>query len=58
MYDIEKHSTILKKCSTVLENVAGFARLDAALGYVYTLGKQLHVPLNSVRVKMAPALSF
>ena len=42
MYDAVKHSV-------VLENVAGFARLDAyirsrnkmaALGYVYTLGKQ------------------
>ena len=42
MYDAEKHSV-------VLENVAGFVRLDtyirscnkmATLGYVYTLGKQ------------------
>ena len=42
MYDVEKHSA-------VLENAAGFAKLDAyirsrnkmaAFGYVYTLGKQ------------------
>ena len=43
MYDVEK-------CSAVLKNVAGFARLNvymytvrnkmAALGYVYTLRKQ------------------
>ena len=42
MYDVEEHSV-------VLENVAGFVRLDtyiydpvtiAALGFVYTLGKQ------------------
>ena len=38
MYDVEYRSA-------VLENAAGFARLDArnkmaALGYVYTLGKQ------------------
>ena len=42
MYDVEKRSA-------VLEDAAGFARLDAhvrsrnkmaALGYVYTLGKQ------------------
>ena len=49
MYDVEKRSA-------VLENAAGFARRDvymyirsrnkmAALGYVYTLGKQtLHYP--------------
>ena len=50
MYDVEKRSA-------VLENVAGFAKLDtyiqshnkmAALRYVYTLGNKLHVPPNSV----------
>ena len=49
MYDAVKHSV-------VLENVVGFARLDAyirsrnkmaALGYVYTLGKQTSENLES-----------
>ena len=60
MYDVEKRSA-------VLENAAGFARLDAyvrilscnkmvALGYVFTLGNKLRVPPNAVQVKMPPAL--
>ena len=60
MYNIEKRST-------VLENAAGFARLDA---YIYGpvtkwrhwdmfihWGNKLHVPPNAVQVKMPPALS-
>ena len=60
MYDVEKRSA-------VLEDAAGFARRDAyiyvrsrnkmaALGYVYTLGKQLRVPPNAVQLRMPPAL--
>lgn len=61
--------TPIKKIQyTVLENVAGFARLDVYIDgavtkrrhwdmFICTLGNKLRVSLNVVRVKMPPALS-
>ena len=60
MYNVEK-------CSTVLENVSGFARLDTYVygpvtkwrhwGMFINWGNKLRVPPNAVQVEMPPALS-
>ena len=60
MYDIEKRSA-------VLENAAGFARLDAyiqsrnkmaALGYVYSLGKQTSCSPERCTSRNATSVEF
>ena len=61
MYNVEKHST-------VLENAAGFARLDTYIygpitkwrhcGMFIHWGNKLCVTPNTVRVGMAPVLSL
>ena len=60
MYDLEK-------CSVVLENAAGLARLEAYVygpvtkwwhwGMFIHWGNKLCVPPNAVQVEMPPALS-
>ena len=58
MYDVEKRSA-------VLENAAGFARLDAYVygpvtkwrhwGMLIHWGNKLHVPPNTVQLRVSPA---